>query len=65
MMLSRSISGGMASPSDVFTWTANEQKDLRAVIAYAKEDRYEKIGVIGFSFGAAIALIEASCPTEY
>ena len=52
---------GHGKSSDVFTWTAHEQKDLRAVIAYAKENHYAKIGVIGFSFGAAIALIEASC----
>jgi fermentation-respiration switch protein FrsA (DUF1100 family) len=33
---------------------------LQAVITYAKVNHYAKIGVIGFSFGAAIALIEAS-----
>jgi len=52
---------GHGKSSDVFTWTAHEQKDLRAITAYAKENHYAKIGVIGFSFGAAIALIEASC----
>ena len=52
---------GHGKSSDVFTWTALEQKDLRAIIAYAKENKYEKIGVIGFSLGAAIALIEAAC----
>jgi len=51
---------GHGESSDVFTWTAHEQKDLRAIIAYAKDNHYTKIGVIGFSFGAAIALIEAS-----
>jgi pimeloyl-ACP methyl ester carboxylesterase len=51
---------GHGKSGDVFTWTAHEQKDLRAIIAYAKENHYAKIGVIGFSFGAAIALIEAS-----
>jgi pimeloyl-ACP methyl ester carboxylesterase len=51
---------GHGKSSDVFTWTALEQKDLRAIAAYAKENNYEKIGVIGFSLGAAIALIEAS-----
>jgi alpha-beta hydrolase superfamily lysophospholipase len=51
---------GHGKSSDVFTWTALEQKDLQAVIAYAKENHYTKIGVIGFSLGAAIALIEAS-----
>ena len=51
---------GHGKSGDVFTWTALEQKDLRAVAAYAKENNYAKIGVIGFSLGAAIALIEAS-----
>ncbi|MFA5059193.1 MAG: alpha/beta fold hydrolase [Candidatus Omnitrophota bacterium] len=51
---------GHGKSSDVFTWTALEQKDLRAITAYAKENKYEKIGVIGFSLGAAIALVEAS-----
>jgi pimeloyl-ACP methyl ester carboxylesterase len=52
---------GHGKSSDVFTWTTHEQKDLRAITAYAKENHYAKIGVIGFSLGAAIALIEASC----
>ncbi len=52
---------GHGKSSDVFTWTAHEQKDLRAIIAYAKEAKYVKVGVVGFSLGAAIALIEASC----
>jgi len=51
---------GHGKSSDVFTWTALEQKDLRAIIAYAKERNYAKIGVIGFSLGAAIVLVEAS-----
>ncbi len=52
---------GHGKSGGVFTWTAHEQKDLRAIITYAKENNYTKIGVIGFSLGAAIALIEASC----
>ncbi len=51
---------GHGKSSDKFTWTAHEQKDLRAVIDYAKENHYAKVGVIGFSLGGAIALIEAS-----
>lgn len=51
---------GHGKSSDVFTWTANENKDLRAITSYAKENNYAKIGVVGFSLGAAIALIEAS-----
>ncbi len=51
---------GHGGSDGVFTWTAHEQKDLHAIIAYAKENHYAKIGVIGFSLGAAIALIEAA-----
>jgi len=51
---------GHGKSSHTFTWTAHEQKDLLAVTSYAKENHYTKIGVIGFSFGAAIALVEAS-----
>ena len=51
---------GHGKSGGVFTWTAHEQKDLSAVTSYAKEHHYAKIGVIGFSFGAATALIEAS-----
>ena len=43
-----------------FTWTAQEDKDLRAIVTYAQDFGYEKIGVIGFSLGAAITLIEGS-----
>ena len=51
---------GHGKSSDKFSWTAHEQKDLQAIIAYAKDNHYAKIGVIGFSLGAAVALIEAS-----
>jgi len=51
---------GHGKSTDKFSWTAHEQKDLKAVIDYAKENHYAKIGVIGFSLGAAVALIEAS-----
>lgn len=43
-----------------FSWTCNEPLDLRTVISYAVDRGYKKIGVIGFSMGAATALIEAS-----
>jgi pimeloyl-ACP methyl ester carboxylesterase len=39
-----------------FTFTAEEHNDLRAVINFAKEI-YPKIGIIGFSLGAATAII--------
>jgi len=51
---------GHGKSSDRFSWTAHEQKDLQAIITYAKENHYMKIGVIGFSLGAAVALIEVS-----
>ena len=51
---------GHGKSSHVFTWTSHEQKDLRAIVAYAKENKYSRSGVIGFSLGAAIALIEAA-----
>ena len=51
---------GHGKSSGLFTCTALEQKDLQAVITYAKVNHYEKVGVIGFSFGAGVALIEAS-----
>lgn len=51
---------GHGKSNGLFSWTSNETEDLRTVIAFAKQYGYEKIGVIGFSLGGAIALIEAS-----
>jgi len=51
---------GHGKSSGRFHWTANEAPDLRAVIKYAKEYGYQKIGVLGFSMGAAVAIIERS-----
>ena len=51
---------GHGKSSGLFTWTARECADLQAVIAYVKEYGYESIGLIGFSLGAAISLIEAA-----
>jgi len=48
---------GHGKSSGLFTFTACEPEDLRAVIKYAK-DLYPKIGVLGFSLGAAIAIID-------
>ena len=42
-----------------FEWTAKEYQDLEAILEYVKE-RYRKIGVIGFSLGAASSIIAAS-----
>ncbi|MCD4779649.1 MAG: alpha/beta hydrolase [Candidatus Omnitrophica bacterium] len=42
-----------------FTWTAKEYLDIEAVLTYTKR-HYEKIGMVGFSLGAAVCLIAAS-----
>jgi pimeloyl-ACP methyl ester carboxylesterase len=42
-----------------FHWTSKEYLDLQAVLDYA-EKHYQKIGVIGFSLGAATSLITAT-----
>lgn len=51
---------GHGKSSGLFSWASLEEKDLRAVILFAKENRYKKVAVIGFSMGAAVTLIEAS-----
>jgi pimeloyl-ACP methyl ester carboxylesterase len=51
---------GHGKSTGLFRWTAQEEKDLECVVEYAKEHNYKRIGVIGFSLGAAIALIAAS-----
>lgn len=50
---------GHGKSQGLFHWTSKEYLDLLAVIDYAKK-RYTKIGVIGFSLGAATSLITAS-----
>jgi pimeloyl-ACP methyl ester carboxylesterase len=47
---------GHGKSSGLFTFTAKEHEDLSAVVKYAKE-KYSKIGLIGFSLGAATAII--------
>ncbi|MCX5782101.1 MAG: alpha/beta fold hydrolase [Elusimicrobia bacterium] len=51
---------GHGKSGDFFTWTALEDKDLRAIVDYAKNEGYEKVAVLGFSLGGATAIIEAS-----
>ncbi len=51
---------GHGKSSGVFTWTSKEGQDLEAVLKYVKEQKYEHIGVLGFSLGAAVALIAAA-----
>lgn len=51
---------GHGKSGGLFEWTSREQQDLEAVLKYAKEQKYGHIGVLGFSLGAAVALIFAS-----
>jgi pimeloyl-ACP methyl ester carboxylesterase len=51
---------GHGQSTGSFEWTAAEAKDLAAIIQYADKQGYQKIGVMGFSLGAAISLVEAS-----
>lgn len=46
---------GHGKSTGLFTWTSKEHIDLETVMAYVKE-RYDKIGVIGFSYGAAVSI---------
>jgi len=50
---------GHGKSKGLFSWTAKEYQDLEAVLGYAKKS-YDKIGVIGFSLGAATSIIVAS-----
>lgn len=51
---------GHGRSTGLFSWTAYEPQDLRAVVSLVKEHGYKKIGIIGFSLGAATTLIEMS-----
>ena len=50
---------GHGKSGGLFYWTSKEYMDLEAVLEYARRE-YEKIGVIGFSLGAATSLVTAS-----
>ncbi len=50
---------GHGKSEGLFYWTTKEYLDLEAVLAWARP-QYQKIGVIGFSLGAAISLITAA-----
>lgn len=67
---------GTGESSGYYTYTAREQRDLDAVLGFARR-RWAKVGVIGISLGAAIAinelashpladsLVTISAPTAY
>lgn len=50
---------GHGKSGGLFYWTSKEYLDLQAVLEHAKS-YYKKIGVIGFSLGAATSIITAS-----
>lgn len=50
---------GHGKSGGLFYWTSKEYLDLEAVLGYAKT-HYQRIGVIGFSLGAATSIIAAS-----
>src|SRR3989338_1961953 len=67
---------GHGQSRGLFYWTTKEQLDLEAVLKFAHQ-QYPKVGVIGFSLGAAISLVvdaktdlidslvSVSAPTEF
>ncbi|MEI8390748.1 MAG: alpha/beta fold hydrolase [bacterium] len=50
---------GHGKSSGLYTFSAKEPEDLKTVVNYAKQ-RYSKIGLIGFSLGAAISIIHTA-----
>ncbi|MCR4337776.1 MAG: alpha/beta hydrolase [Candidatus Omnitrophica bacterium] len=50
---------GHGESGGLYYWTSKESLDLQAVVDYAKK-HYQKVGVIGFSLGAATSIITAS-----
>ena len=51
---------GHGKSGGIFTWSAKEHLDLNAIIDYAKSRGYKKIGILGFSMGAAAAINTAA-----
>ncbi len=51
---------GNGKSGGLFSWVSQDHLDLRATIQYAQRSGYQRIGVIGFSLGAASTLIECS-----
>ena len=50
----------MGKAQGLFSWTSKESADIQAVLNFVKDCKYEAVGLMGFSLGAAIGLIEAS-----
>lgn len=51
---------GHGKSTGLFAWTSRECADLHAVVDYAKTQGYASIGVMGFSLGAAVSILEAA-----
>jgi acyl-[acyl-carrier-protein]-phospholipid O-acyltransferase / long-chain-fatty-acid--[acyl-carrier-protein] ligase len=51
---------GNGKSGGLFSWVSDEHLDLRATIDYALRCGYQRIGVVGFSLGAASTIIECS-----
>ena len=51
---------GHGKSSGLFSWTSRESVDFQAVLAHVKGLGYASIGLMGFSLGAALSLIQAS-----
>lgn len=51
---------GHGKSSGFFSWTTKERADLQVILTYIKDHEYESIGLMGFSLGAAVSLIEAA-----
>ncbi len=50
---------GHGKSSGWFTFTSKESKDFNAIIEFAQK-KYSKISILGFSLGAALAIIQAA-----
>ncbi len=50
---------GHGKSDGLYTYSAREKEDLKAVIDYAKT-YHKKIGILGFSYGGAIAIIQGA-----
>ena len=48
---------GHGQSQGFYTFSALEKEDLKAVVDYAKE-HYKRVGVLGFSYGGSITIIE-------
>ncbi len=55
---------GHGRSSGLFTWTVKECEDLRTVIAYARQCGYPSIGLMAFSLGAAVGILESAHNTD-